>query len=177
MISMVGGAGIAFFGSRMIPQNLPMLAQYNSGIVGYALNAGSGLAISWALGKFWNRQAGIGALVGTGVAIIARIISDRMATATPASTANASAAVSGLGADLDMDLGYYVSDRFPFPQGNGGPFDVFPGSPYLQNPPFPATSASAVRAGAAAATMALPPANLPGNPSSAMTERWSNNWS
>src|SRR5580704_10922072 len=55
MISMVGGAGIGFFGARMIPQNLPFLSTYNSGITGYLLNAGSGLAISWLLGKFWNR--------------------------------------------------------------------------------------------------------------------------
>src|SRR5579871_5675970 len=56
MVSMVGGGAIGFFGSRMLPQNLPFLSSYNSGITGYLLNAGSGLGISWLLGKFWNRQ-------------------------------------------------------------------------------------------------------------------------
>jgi hypothetical protein len=60
-----------------------------------------------------------------------------------------SAAMSG-------DLAYYVDDRFPFPQGAGGPYVNFPGNPSLSNPPFPATSAAAVRAGAAAAAAALP---------------------
>jgi len=176
MISMIGGGAIGFFGARMIPQNLPFLASYNSGITGYALNAGSGLAISWVLGKFWNRQAGVGALVGAGVAVLARIITDQMGTATPSTQAGASAAVSGLGSDLDFDLGYYIGDRFPFPQGNGGPYDLYPGSPYLPAAgPFPATSAAAVRAGAAAAAAALPAAGSVPQAGSTL-DRWSGVW-
>jgi hypothetical protein len=37
-----------------------------------------------------------------------------------------------------MYLRYYGRDRFPFPQGNGGPYDINPATPGLDNPPFPA---------------------------------------
>jgi hypothetical protein len=30
-----------------------------------------------------------------------------------------------------MYVGYYVGDRFPFPQASGGPFMAFPGTPQL----------------------------------------------
>ena len=33
-------------------------------------------------------------------------------------------------------MGYYDTDVFPFPQGTGGPFQAFPGTPGLHNPPF-----------------------------------------
>jgi hypothetical protein len=33
---------------------------------------------------------------------------------------------------------YYSGDRFPFPQGNAGPYDVNPATPGLDNPPFAA---------------------------------------
>ena len=183
---MIGGGAVGFFGSRFIPQNLPMLAQYNTGFMGYGLNALTGLGISWALGKFWNRQAGVGALVGTGLAVLSRIVVEQFGTATPSATTTApSSAAPGVSGDMDFDLGYYISDRFPYPQGSGGPFDAYPGTPWLQNPPFPATSAAAVRAGAAAAAvanqLALPsgsivgsPAALPGAP---QADRWSSVWS
>jgi len=162
-----------------------MLAQYNTGVVGYALNGATGLALSWALGKFWSRSAGIGGLVGTGLAVLSRIVVEQFGTATPSGTSIApSSAAPGVSGDMDFDLGYYISDRFPYPQGAGGPFDAYPGSPYLQNPPFPSTSAAAVRAGAAAAAvanqLALPsgsivgaPASLPGAP---QADRWSSVW-
>lgn len=35
-----------------------------------------------------------------------------------------------------MYLRYYGSDRFPFAQGSGGPYDVNPATPGLDNPPF-----------------------------------------
>lgn len=145
-VSLVGGGAIGFFGSRFIPQNVPFLSQYNTGLTGYALNAGTGLALSWLLKKFWNGQAATGALVGTGIAVISRVIVERFNAASG----------GGMSGDLDFDLGYYTSDRFPFPQGAGGPFDTYPGSPYL--PASAITSASAVRAGQAAAGAALPAA-------------------
>jgi hypothetical protein len=43
-----------------------------------------------------------------------------------------------------MYVGYYASDRFPYPQNQGGPFNAFPGSPYLA--PH-SVSAADVRAG------------------------------
>jgi hypothetical protein len=33
-------------------------------------------------------------------------------------------------------MGYYDTDIFPFPQGTAGPFQAFPGTPGLANPPF-----------------------------------------
>lgn len=172
MVSMVGGGAIGFFGARMIPQNLPFLSTYNSGIPGYGLNAVSGVALSWLLSKFWNRQAGMGCLVGTGVAVIARIITDNMGTATPSTTAGASAAMSGLGSDLDFDLGYYINE-FPFPQGPGaGPYPQFVGTFRGGSPMVPTTS-SAVNAGAAAAAHALP-AGAASSP--AGSGNWTSNW-
>lgn len=177
MVSMVGGGAIGFFGSRMLPQNLPFLSTYNSGITGYLLNAGSGLGISYLLSKFWNRQAGVGALVGTAVAVIARFVTDQMGTATPSTQANSSAAVSGMGADLDMDLGYYI-EQFPFPQGaSAGPYGFPLGTPYASMP-FANTNASAVRAGQVAAQAALP-AGQPGaaGPAAGGSGSWASSWS
>ena len=145
MLQTVGGAAIGFFGSNAIPSLIPQLAAYNTGISGYLLQAGSGLALSWAAHRFLGRGWGNGALIGTGLSLLLRIIKDH-AAATGSTTA---AAMSG-------DLAYYVEDRFPFAQGAGGPYANFPGTPSLANPPFPATSAAAVRAGAAAASAALP---------------------
>jgi len=147
MLETIGGAAAGFFGANALPSLIPQLSQYNTGITGYILNGASGLVISWGLGKFVGKRVGYGALVGTGLSILLRIIKDHAAT----TGSTASAAMSG-------DLAYYVSDRFPFPQGDGGPYVNFPGNPMLANPPFPATSAAAVRAGTAAAAAALPAA-------------------
>jgi hypothetical protein len=146
VVPMVVGGGVGFLAARMIPQNL--LPNYNKGWNGYALNAGAGGIVSYLLGKVWNRQAAIGGYVGTGVAILSRILVEQF-------NIGGGGGVSG---DLDFDLGYYVSDRFPFAQGAGGPYATFPGNPYLAaNAPFAATSAAAVRAGQGAAA-ALPAA-------------------
>lgn len=145
MLQTVGGAAIGFFGSNALPSLIPQLAQYNTGITGYALQAGAGLALSWGLKRFMGRGWGTGALIGTGLSILLRIVKDHAASTGSVT----SAAMSG-------DLGYYVDDRFPYAQGAGGPYANFPGNPSLANPPFPATSAAAVRAGAAAASAALP---------------------
>ena len=164
---LVGGAG-GFFGARLIPQNLPFLAQYNTGVTGYALNAASGFAVSYAL-KYWKRDAFIGGLVGTGIAVIARIMTDQ-------NPANAGSSMSG---DLDFDLGYYASERFPFPQGAGGPYQQFPGTPFLANPPFQPTGASAIAAGQAAAAAALPAAAAAGPAAKAAgmgADRWGSRW-
>jgi hypothetical protein len=143
MLAKVGGGAVGFLAARMIPQNL--LPQYNTGWTGYALNAGAGAAASWLLGRVWSRDAEIGGYIGTGVAVLARVLVEKF-------NIGGGGGVSG---DLDFDLGYYVSDRFPYPQGEGGPYSNFPGSPYLANAPFASTSAAAVRAGQGAAA-ALP---------------------
>jgi hypothetical protein len=145
MLQTVGGAAVGFFGSNALPSLIPQLAQYNTGITGYVLQGISGGVISWGLRRFAGQAWGNGALIGTGLSILLRMIRDHAASTGSVT----SAAMSG-------DLAYYVDDRFPFPQGTGGPYGVFPGNPSLANPPFPATSAAAVRAGAAAAAAALP---------------------
>lgn len=151
MLQTIGGAAIGFFGSNALPSLIPQLAQYNSGITGYAIQAGAGLALSWGLKRFMGTGWGTGALIGTGLSLLLRIIKDHAASTGSVT----SAAMSG-------DLAYYVDDRFPFPQGAGGPYVNFPGTPSLANPPFPATSAAAVRAGAGAAAAALPAAAMSG---------------
>ena len=145
MLQTVGGAAIGFFGSNALPSLVPQLAQYNTGVTGYLLQAGTGLGLSWGLKRFMGSGWGNGALIGTGLSLLLRIVKDHFMTTGSA----ASAAMSG-------DLSYYVSERFPFPQDAGGPYGNFPGNPSLANPPFPATSAAAVRAGQAAAAAALP---------------------
>jgi len=141
------GGGVGFLASRFIPQNISMLKQYNTGWTGYGLNLLVGGGVSWLMGKFWNRSAAMGGYIGTAVAVIARIVTEQFGGASNAGTSG----------DLEFDLGYYVSQGFPFPQGTGGPYDTFPGTPYLSAGPFMATNASAVRAGQAAAA-ALPAA-------------------
>jgi hypothetical protein len=147
MLETIAGAAAGFFGANAIPSLVPQLANYNTGVSGYVLNAASGLGVAWLLGKFWNRKAGTGALIGTGLSVLLRIVKDNAA-----SSGNVTAAA------MSGDLAYYTDDRFPYPQGAGGPYAGFPGNPSLANPPFPATSAAAVRAGAAAAQAALPAA-------------------
>ena len=144
MLKTVGGAAVGFLGANALPALIPQLAQYNVGLSGYGLQLGAGLLISWGAKRFFGPQAGYGALIGTGLAMLLRAIKDYSAT-TGSITA---AAMSG-------DLAYYGSDRFPYPQGSGGPYLTYPGNPSLENPPFPATSAAAVRAGAAAAGHAM----------------------
>lgn len=160
MLAKVGGGAIGFLAARMIPQNL--LPQYNTGFTGYGLNALSGFGVSFLLGKIWDRDAAMGGYIGTGVAVLSRILVDKFNVGGG----------GGMSGDLDFDLGYYVSDRFPYPQGAGGPFDNFPGSPYLANAPFAATSAAAVRAGQGAAA-ALPAAAGVSGPTANPSGRWS----
>jgi len=38
--------------------------------------------------------------------------------------------------DYRPTMRYYAQDRFPFAQGPGGPYDVWPATPGLDNPPF-----------------------------------------
>lgn len=146
MLETIGGGAIGFFAARMLPANVPMLSQYNNGIIGYGLNLASGMLAAWGLKKVWSPSAAKGALIGAGVAVAARIYEEKVSPA--------GGGTAGLG-----DLGYYIADGFPARWGNpsAGPFAQFPGVPYGSAPMLP-TAASAVKAGQAAAAMAAGPA-------------------
>ena len=149
LLWMGGGALVNGILCRAIPNAIPQLASYNTGISGYALNAAVGAAGAWGISKF-NRRAGQGAWIGMIVAVGQRIISDNFGSG---------AGSGGMSGDPDMALGWYDEGPFPFPQGaSGGPYGRFPGTPWSGTAAFPATGASAVRAGQAAATAALAPA-------------------
>lgn len=165
------GAGVVggYFASRMIPASIPQLMPYNTGMTGFALNGATGF-LAYLVVKRWNRTAGNGVLLGTALALAVRAYETYMMPAAPMPAPAAS--VSG-------DLGYYVSDRFPFPQGAGGPYDPFVGNPALSTPPFSTTSAAGVRAGQVAAAAALTPGaarGADGSPLQVEAERWGSVW-
>jgi hypothetical protein len=116
-----GGALLNGIVTRALPQTL--LPQYNVSWIGYGMNVIAGSAGAYLISKF-NHRAGQGAWVGMIVAVGQRIIAEKFG----AGSAGASAGMSG---DLDFDLGYYMSDPFPYQQGDsGGPYQGFPGTPY-----------------------------------------------
>jgi hypothetical protein len=151
LLYMGGGALVNGIITRALPASLPFLTPYNVGFMGYGLNAVVGGISAYAIGKF-NRRAGQGAWIGMIVAVGQRIIAEKFGS-------GGAAADSGMSGDMDFSLGYYTQESFPYPQGSsGGPYAQFPGTPYAGQAAFPATSASAVRAGQAAAAAALAPA-------------------
>jgi hypothetical protein len=151
LLYMGGGALVNGIITRAVPASVPFLTQYNVGLTGYALNAVVGGIGAFAIGKF-NRRAGQGAWIGMIVAVGQRIIAEKFGSGS-------SAATSGMSGDMDFALSYYAQDSFPYPQGPaGGPYGMFPGTPYAGQAAFPTTAASAVRAGQSAAAAALAPA-------------------
>jgi len=124
-----GGAVANAVACRAIPSAIPQLAAYNSGWLGYGINAGFGAAGAWLIGKF-NRKAGMGAWIGMVVAVVQRMISDYSATGT-------------VGTGVSGDLDYY-SEPFPMPQGSAaGPYPQFyaPGGYYAAGLPVAAAPA------------------------------------
>lgn len=146
-----GGALANGVFARAIPQ---MFApQYNTGFAGYGLNIAAGGIGAWLLSKV-NRRAGQGAWIGLIVAVGQRFIADRFGAGSAGATA-------GMSGDLDFDLGYYLSDPFPFAQGAAaGPYAAFPGNPY--SPMLPTANAAAP--GRARQTAALVAAASPSAP-------------
>lgn len=101
--------------TRVIPQMV--LGAQNTGIMGYAANAATGLAGAWLAGKFSNK-AGHGALLGAAVALASRILSDTMGQ---------NALGGGLSGDLGGELGFYVNANWPLPTASRGPLMLTPG--------------------------------------------------
>jgi hypothetical protein len=162
----MGGAALADgVLCRAIPQ---MLAPtYNVGWTGYGLNALTGGLGAWLLGKF-NRRAGQGAWIGMIVAVGQRIISEQFG-------AGSAGATGGMSGDLDFDLGYYLSDPFPYAQGaSAGPYQPFFGTPY--SPMLPTANAAAPARGkqtaALVAATAAPPAPTSAGGTSAGPAAW-----
>lgn len=141
----MGGAAL---GNGVLCRSIPQMffPQYNVGWTGYAANVITGGLGAWLLGKF-NRRAGQGAWIGMVVAVGQRIISEQFG----AGSAGASGGMSG---DLDFDLGYYLSDPFPFAQGaSAGPYPTLFGNPYSAQLPT-ANAASPARQKQTAALVA-----------------------
>jgi len=138
--------------ARAVPQML--LPQYNTGFAGYGLNAVAGGIGAWLISKF-NKRAGQGAWIGLIVALGQRVIADKFGAGTAGAT-------GGMSGDLDFDLGYYLSDPFPYAQGaSAGPYAAFPGNPYA--PMLPTANAAAPAR--ARQTAALVAAAAPAAPS------------
>ena len=89
-------------GTRLIPNLLP---SYNTGVMGYALNAGSAFAFSLVGGKIFGKEAGSYIALGGAVAIVLRILQDF----TPLGQY---AALSGMG-----DIGIFQPTTFFVPLG------------------------------------------------------------
>src|SRR5271155_5227641 len=106
------GAVINGVATRLIPQAL--LGANNTGIVGYAANAATGLAGAWLASKF-SPKAGHGALLGAAVAVASRILSDTMGQ---------NALGGGLSGDMGGELGFYVNSAYPLPQASNGPLTL-----------------------------------------------------
>lgn len=70
--SIAGAAGAV--GSRVLPQLF--LRTENKGPLGYLANAGAGLGLAWATRKFFSRSAASYVLVGSGIALVLRILQD-----------------------------------------------------------------------------------------------------
>ena len=77
MIEVGGGAIVGGFGARMIPENVPFIHKYNSGLMGYGLNLVTTFVLArlakWAVGAKAEEGAWVGGLLMTG----SRIVSDR----------------------------------------------------------------------------------------------------
>lgn len=167
------GAVVNGVATRIIPQML--LGANNTGIVGYAANAATGLAGAWLASKF-SPKVGHGALLGAAVAVASRILSDTMGQ---------NALGGGLSGDMGGDLGFYVNSAYPLPQASNGPLMLTAGVPGGQSlswnlpgqAPAVVTTAAGTQAvaagGAGGSNAALATASMP---SQAPAGVWSSPW-
>ena len=152
ILGLSGGAIVAGLGARILPQMVA--AQYNTGYMGYAIDAATGFVISRFGLRYINKNWEMGGYVGTVLSVVSRIVSEKFGGAI---------FTSGLG-DTDFDLGYYMDESFPWRgTASQGPYPQFPGGRYMLPAPTP-TAATAVQAGqaAAAAVQAVSPAAAAG---------------
>jgi hypothetical protein len=140
----LGGGGLAgLFGSNFIAELA--FGGYNSGITGYLITGGIGLAITLAAGKFFGKKAATGAGLGTGLAIAYRIYQDY--ANIPTGKVNAVVQSKGLPAgnsDFASGMGTYTQVAFPYPVnyqyagGGGSGLALSPGMPSGQPAYVPA---------------------------------------
>jgi hypothetical protein len=149
------GAAVNGVATRAIPQMI--LKDKNVGIVGYLANGIAGLGGAWVLSKV-SPGMKEGALIGAGVALVQRIVSD---------FGGGKFFDGGMSGDLDFDLGFYVGNNFPLPTAGVGPWLLNPG---ISSQPMQAggVPGMAVAPIVAAGTQAGQPADEPG--------RWSPRW-
>jgi len=127
-IETAGFAIVGGVGARALPQYAA--PNYNSGLVGYAMNAAATAVIAYLSGMY-TKEAGLGAAIGGTVMTVGRIVSDYFgkqlvtfslldpttATASPVAAANVSTpSLSGLRqGDLHFDLRGYKQSYFDIP--------------------------------------------------------------
>lgn len=114
------------------------LSQYNSGVTGYAANAGMAIVLGWLASKF-DDTAGTGVLVGGLAATVMRMASSLIQKSSGSSS---SSGVSGLGGDREFALGDFQSTYFFEPSVNTGANQTVVPPPFAAYLPPPAPTKS-----------------------------------
>lgn len=141
ILPVVGGVVVGGLASRMLPQTF--LGASNTGVMGYAANAGVALVGGWAVGK-WNKQAGMGFVAGGLAGLAIRVYQDY--------TSGAGAAGSS-----DGTMGLYTGQSFVIPTSTtGNPLAL---GPYNFGGGPVAVAAGQNAASAAAISTAIPSNN------------------
>jgi hypothetical protein len=130
-------ASVGGIATRMGVQTF--LANYNSGVQGYAANAAVALALGWVADKF-SETAGTGVLVGGLSATVLRIVGDFVKSKNP--QAQSAAAMSGLSGDTEFALGDFQSSYFFEPSVNTGSNQTVVPPPFAAYLPPPAPTKS-----------------------------------
>src|SRR5260370_23819813 len=123
------------------------LANKNSGIMGYALNLGTALALKFIL----KGDMGDSMFVGGAVATVTRIVSDQLGTK-----------IQGLSGDPAFTMGAYWNSYFAVPTVSD-PYGRVASSPYPQ-PALPPPAAGMSGYAGAAGTRGPPTAPFPARP-------------
>lgn len=151
MLRVTGGALVGGIGARAIPENVPFVTQYNTGILGYGLNLFTTFLLAklgkWASGPKAEEGVWIGGILMTA----GRVVTDRFGKTI------VSFGATRLGNDPAFNfhrLGKYVADNLPplpvpTPYAASGPTPPLPvgtslaPKPAAAGKPVPATVAAA----------------------------------
>jgi hypothetical protein len=107
--------------TRAIPQLL--MKENNTGLIGYGANALTFIIGSYAADRFISRNAAVGVLVGGGVMLAGRMISDYFGkTLVSFGDVFGTTGTAGMGAhgDPSFDLGLYTEGEFVVPTWSDG---------------------------------------------------------